>query len=103
MSDEIAVTPPNFADFKDSVIRTVSPLLVGYILTWAAEQGIVIDAVAVASWVPYAISVGYYVVVRWIEQRFPQAGWLLGKAKAPVYVDAKQVEDAKVNPLPNEG
>jgi hypothetical protein len=102
MADEIAVTPPNFADFKDSVIRTAVPVAVGYILTWAAENGVIVDELTVAGWVTYALSLGYYIVVRWIEQRFPQAGWLLGKAKAPVYVDAKQVEAAKNDPL-NEG
>lgn len=95
MADEIVVTPPNFADFKDSVIRTAVPLIVGYIITWGAENGVVIDETTFAGWVTYLISIGYYVVVRWVEQRWPQAGWLLGKAKAPVYVDPKQVEDAK--------
>lgn len=98
MPNDIAVTPPNFADFKDSLIRTLTPYLVAYVITWAAQAGIVVDEFTVAGWVTFLIAAAYYGAVRWVEQRWPSAGWLLGKAKVPIYVDPQQVEDSKNPP-----
>lgn len=99
MADEISVTPPNFADFKDSVIRTLVPYLVANVAVWAANAGLAVDDITLTGWVTFLVALAYYASVRWVEQRWPNAGWLLGKAKVPVYVDTKQVEDAKINPL----
>lgn len=72
-----------------SVIRTGVPAVVGAILAYfATEHGVVIDegtgAAGITFFTALATSV-WYVVVRWVEQRYPQAGWLLGLPKEPRY------------------
>lgn len=76
-------------DYGVSLIRTVVPAAVGAFLAWLAGQlGIVIDegdALAVGA-VATAVATGaWYVVVRFLEQKVPALGWLLGLPKPPSY------------------
>ena len=75
-----------------SMIRTLVPVGIGTFITWIQiHLGVTVDDATSASLIATAtgITVGlYYVVVRWLETRFPQIGWLLGLAKAPGYAAA---------------
>ena len=70
-------------------VRTAVPILIGVALTWVATKtGIVLDGnttAYLATAVTGVIIAVYYTLVRWLESRWPQLGWLLGAAKAPVY------------------
>ncbi len=84
-------------DYLASRIRTVVPVIVGSVLAVLVKR---IPALAevlkegeVSAWlVPLSIAV-YYNVVRWLEKRYPQAGWLLGLAKQPEYAGAPAVAE----------
>lgn len=72
-------------------LRTLVPMGVGVLATWLATRfGIVFDEQAstgLTTFVTGVVSAVYYLVIKWAEKHFPQAGWLLGYAKTPVYVD----------------
>jgi hypothetical protein len=74
-----------------SAIRTVVAALVGAGVTWLIRQGWVADD-SVTQPLTEALVVictgAYYVIVRAVEQVYPQAGWLLGVPKAPSYPQA---------------
>lgn len=81
-----------------SIIRTVVPILLGGLLGWLSTLGIEFDAEtsaaltnAVIIGVTAAVTMIYYVVVRLIEQKFPQIGILLGLKKAPAVYTNSQV------------
>lgn len=75
-----------------SIIRTVTPALVGWVLSWplVAWLGLTGEqvtwlVVAVLTAAPVAANVLWYVVVRAVEQRWPAVGVLLGRRGAPTY------------------
>ncbi len=75
-------------DLVTSIIRTVTPSIVGAILAVLTSAGIDLDAAAAANLTGFLTALFgglYYVIVRLIEQRKPKAGILLGKAKQPEY------------------
>jgi hypothetical protein len=77
MSDQVVAT-----------IRTVVPMIVGTVVGWAANAGVVIpevtsDALTVA--ITGIASAVYYMAARAAEQRWPAAGRLLGHPGAPTY------------------
>lgn len=73
-----------------SVIRTWVPVFVGSLIGWLVSIGIDVPEDARNSLI-IAISgvtiAAYYALVRWLEQKFPQVGLLLGYVKQPVYID----------------
>lgn len=72
--------------FIASLIRTIVPVAAGAVISWFALINLHIDAegqTALASLLTAVLTGGYYLVVRLIEQKVPQAGWLLGLAKSP--------------------
>lgn len=78
--------------FVPSLIRTYSPIAVGAVVTFLARKwGILIDEQTSAD---LTLALGglamalYYTLVRIIEQKVPQLGWLIGLAKAPAYSPA---------------
>lgn len=73
------------SDNVTSIIRTVVPVIVGTAISWLARKGIDVDGAAVAQAITVIIIGAYYAAVRWAENRWPRAGWLLGSAKAPTY------------------
>lgn len=71
-----------------SIVRTIIPYLVGLL----AAQGIVLsdsNLTAVSSLIAFTLSVVYYVVVRFIEKKYPKAGYFLGVPVKPIYKETK--------------
>ena len=79
------------SDFLVSLIRTWVPIAVGFALTWiAAKLDIIVSEDTSAQVTALAVSAVialYYLVARWLEQRVPWAGRLLGVSKEPSYYD----------------
>lgn len=76
----------NLSDLVVSYIRTLVPVVVGIGLTYLAKHiGFVTPEPGLVSWVTGAFITGYYVLVRFLEARFPVLGVLLGVPKPPAY------------------
>jgi hypothetical protein len=83
-------------DLAPSVVRTVTPWVVGVIVTLLARWGI--------HWTPSPealtivtglVAAAYYALVRILETRGRQAwGWLLGVPKAPTYDATAKKDDS---------
>lgn len=100
MSDNNVPAIPSLSDIKDSIIRTVTPLIVGWLLSVLALINVEVTPDTRASLiglVTAVLSALYYIVVRWAEQRWPGLGWLLGKPVQPVYVNAKTIPGEAVD------
>lgn len=72
--------------FVASLIRTIVPLLVGSAISWLVSMGIDIDESGVAylsSFLTALFGGLYYVAVRYLEEKVPAFGWLLGLAQTP--------------------
>jgi hypothetical protein len=75
-------------DLVVSLIRTYVPLAVGTLVAWLATKGINLDVDAATGLTAFlsAVFTGvYYLAARLLEQRWPEFGALLGKAKKPEY------------------
>ena len=69
-----------------SIIRTVTPTIVGFIVALVAQTGLKADGTQVSLIVAPLVSTAYYVGVRWLEEHVnTKFGVLLGKAQAPNY------------------
>lgn len=69
-----------------SIIRTAVPIIIGTLLSLLARVGFNLDLEGQAeltTWITSLFIGGYYIVVRLLEQKVPQLGWLLGLAKSP--------------------
>lgn len=70
-----------------SIVRTITPIIVGAVLGWFASAGIAVDEQfepLLTSALTLGFSGVYYVVVRLLETYVtPKLGWLLGLAKSP--------------------
>ena len=70
-------------------IRTLTPVAVGYAVTWAATNlGIVISndtSLSITLAVASALTAGYYVVARLLGKRWPMLERLLGTPATPTY------------------
>jgi hypothetical protein len=79
-------------NFVTSIIRTWVPIAIGVVVTWlqiALEYTVDPETSAMLiSFVTGITIAAYYGLIRWLEGRFPQIGWLLGLAKAPGYAAA---------------
>ena len=77
----------------DSIVRTVVPYLVGLTLSWLATTGLELDSEFksnLTAVLTAALGTLYFIVVRALETYVaPKFGWLLGLAKAPVYVQTQ--------------
>lgn len=62
----------------DYLIRTLVPILVGFIVAQAARIGLDLDEAAVATLVGAVAAYGYALAARWLELRMPAARVLLG-------------------------
>lgn len=72
--------------FIISFVRTVTPTLVGALSAWLVSLGITLPDEAYTALISFLFVVFtglYYLVVRLLEERFPQVGILLGIAKSP--------------------
>jgi hypothetical protein len=76
-------------DLFDSVVRTMTPIIVGAVLGWVTTLGIDPDpgfAPALTLVVGGAFAVLWHIGVRLLETYVsPRFGWLIGLAKQPVY------------------
>lgn len=73
-----------------SIIRTVVPIIVGAIASAFATIGFELSAEGrelIGTVLGALIAVIYYIIARALEQKFPNAGVLLGKPSRPVYLD----------------
>jgi len=71
------------SDLRRSIIRALTPIAVGLGVSFLARLGITSpDLVAAVGAVAASL---YAAVVRWLEQRHPKWGKLLGVAGAPTY------------------
>lgn len=69
-----------------SIIRTYVPIGVGALATFLARTlDVEIDTAATATAVTAVASAVWYGLVRLLEKRWPQFGWLLGAPKQPSY------------------
>lgn len=81
-------------DLITSLIRTWTPIIVGQIIGFLTAQGIDVGVDAIAGLTAFlgALFSGlYYLIVRLIERKYPQAGILLGRAKKVEYSAPKEV------------
>jgi len=86
--------------FVASLIRTIVPVAAGAVISWLALVNLEVDAdgqAALVSLLTAGLTGAYYVVVRLVEQKVPQVGWLLGLAKSP---DSYSVEPAPATVAP---
>ena len=76
-------------DYITSMIRTWVPIVVGSLIAAAAERfGITdIDSAQVSTAVTGIIIAVYYAIVRWLEQKRPSLGILLGRRTSPSYAE----------------
>lgn len=72
-------------DFGASLLRTAVPVVVGLILAGLAKAQIQVDEATLATVIDGLAIGGYYTLLRLLETRWPQLGWLLGWAIAPQY------------------
>jgi hypothetical protein len=83
----VRFTLPDLRSFAPSLVRTVTPLVVGYFTAFPIAKAVGLDEQHVTAAVTVVVTFVYYLLVRVLEQYvLPQAGWLLGYASAPVYV-----------------
>ncbi len=93
------MTSPNAGDLVKtggaailaSLVRTLVPLIVGLVVAGFTKLGVPVDdesvALVINGAVSAAVAFGYYAVARGLEVfASTKFGWLLGYAKAPVYV-----------------
>lgn len=75
-----------------SIIRTWVPILFGWLLSQLALLGVDLgdNAMVLETGITALVIALYYAAARWLEQRFPQAGALLGYIRQPVYVNPTQ-------------
>jgi hypothetical protein len=80
-----------------SLVRTLAPILAGWLITQALRLGIHLDDTVLVSLLTSWFSAAYYVVLRWAELHVSDRfGWLLGYATPPQYQAGKA-------PLPDVG
>jgi hypothetical protein len=72
-------------DLVTSFIRTLVPVLVGWIIASATRIGLNLDSAELTAALTALFTLVYYTLVRWWESHNPKAGKLLGRAKAPTY------------------
>lgn len=71
------------SDLVTSLIRTYTPVLVGWLIGVGLLPSSLSDEAGAA--LTGLIIGAYYLLVRLLESRWPKLGWLLGAPKAPTY------------------
>lgn len=72
-------------DVWTSIIRTLTPMLAGFLVTAALKLGIDLDDATATQAVAVGLGALWYVAARALEQWKPGWGWLLGAPKQPTY------------------
>ena len=76
------------SNFITGLIRTYVPIIVGAIVAWATSVGLELDGETQAGLIvglTGLLQAGYYLLIRWLETKYPRIGVLLGKATQPEY------------------
>lgn len=76
------------SNFIIAVIRTLIPIVVGWVVALLVSAGIHIDTDLAAGLIvslSTLVASLYYIGVAWLERKWPWFGWLLGVARNPVY------------------
>lgn len=71
-----------------AIIRTIIPVIVGYLATWLIGLGVNLDQTVwdgFSNQLVLILSGVYYAAVAWAETHWPWVGWLLGLARRPAY------------------
>lgn len=69
-----------------SLIRTVVPMIAGWVVTLLVGLGVEFDGAAFELFLVSLFSGVWYAIARFLEMKFPAFGWLLGYGKAvPTY------------------
>jgi len=69
-----------------SLIRTLVPLIAGFLITQALRLGIHLDQATVTATVQTLVSAAYYALFRAAEHHLGRYwGWFLGLARPPAY------------------
>ena len=78
-----------------SIIRTASPMLVGWLVTAAAAAGLAWEPTPTQQgFVTVLVGAVWYAIIRWLEEDGHRwVGWLLGLPGAPTYDDTEPVAD----------
>jgi hypothetical protein len=82
-------------DIVPGLIRTYVPVAVAALVTFLASVGVVVPddtSAALATFLGGLAGAIYYTLIRLLEKKYPWVGNFLGSAKAPVYVDPKDIE-----------
>lgn len=77
--------------FAISVIRTITPVVVGLVLAGLLRLGIVVDesaSLALNAGLDALVIAGYYALARGLETRWPFLGLLLGARAEVTYTQA---------------
>ncbi|MGW3827825.1 hypothetical protein ACWEAF_37560 [Streptomyces sp. NPDC005071] len=73
-----------------SLVRTLAPIVAGWLITQALCLGIDLDSTVLVSLETSAFAGAYYLVFRWAELHIsPRFGWLLGYAAPPQYQESQ--------------
>jgi len=75
-------------DLITSLIRTLTPMLVGAVVAWLLTLGVQVDTATQTSAVVALtglLQAVYYTAVTLLERKWPVFGKLLGKSGAPTY------------------
>jgi hypothetical protein len=76
------------SDFVIGLIRTYVPIVVGVLLSWLVSLGLNLDPSVQAGLISALtgiLTAVYYTAVRFLAEKWPGAGILLGVNKAPAY------------------
>lgn len=76
------------SNFIIAIIRTVVPIIVGWVIAQLARVGLDMPAEVVAETTTNITLLAaslYYIGVAWLERKWAWFGWLLGVARNPVY------------------
>lgn len=76
--------------FFISLIRTITPVVIGLILAGLAKLGLGVDeaaSTALNAGLDAFFIGGYYAAARWLEARWPSLGLLLGSTSQPTYAE----------------
>lgn len=69
-----------------SIVRTIVPVAVGQVVAYLVSIGVVVPEdveAALTVILGFIFTSVYYLAVRWLEQKFPKIGALLGWAATP--------------------
>jgi hypothetical protein len=78
-----------------SLVRTVVPLIAGFLITQLVRLGVTLDEATVTTFVEAVVTAAYYALFRFAETRLGAGfGWFLGMARPPQYPSANSGQTA---------